>query len=100
MEAKDTVMNDGEIIKASGTPVLLQVNRAVAEVQAEISFKAGRDSFLDDAGSVNIPLSEARMAGIKEVVDYIENNSTYFPRFSEFSIDNTNWRSKLKEWGL
>ncbi len=39
-------------------------------------------------------------AGIKEVVEWINNNYTYFPRFNEISLPNKEYQSKLKSWNI
>ena len=76
----------------------------ILERVREISFKAGRDSFLDDVGNATIPLSEVykkgEKAGIKEVVEWIKENSFNSESIYALSIWQDAWQAKLKEWGL
>lgn len=85
MEAKDTVIKPGEqglaIIKHPDLPM----GQAIANEQAEITWKA-RDPEIEDAHT----------AGIQEVVDWItaSNHSEDFI----FSFDQAELGAKLKEW--
>lgn len=89
MKAKDTVMNKsvmyGVATKGQGGTWPGGYCRRVAEVQAEISFRAG----------------------IKEVVDWLKPHMT-FMRWQykdsegiwDCPIDGIEWHSKLEEWGI
>jgi uncharacterized protein YkvS len=88
MNAKDTVMSPqkrASIIHKNGTSKIGSVHivcKKVTEAQAEISFKAG----------------------IKEVVDWINNNSTketceYDNNYLLQRFNAKEWQAKLKEWG-
>ena len=70
MDWKDTVMEEEQIQKLYDWDFWHKINsegiRAALEFQAEISYKAGRDSFLDDAGNATIPLSEAYKRGYEQ----------------------------------
>lgn len=52
----------------------------------------------------NVRIEQAEVsfkAGIKEVVDWINNSdSSCQEYFSKVCFDNNDWRSKLKEWGV
>ena len=77
------------------------VLKLIKETQAEISYKAGGDSFLDDVGNVTIPLSEAHKAGMREVVEWIKRNDFYNGTDpAGICIKSPMWQAKLKEWGL
>ena len=91
MEAKDTVMSKSqvnEILKRKGVfiPDFVEYNESHPDykfclAQAEISFKAG----------------------IKEVVDWIEENNSSSPLVSWITIfrfQEDEWLAKLKEWGI
>ena len=118
MEAKDTVMNPHDAIdtynhfrekyeeeqEALEMPVLqsqadnVGIN-AHSLAQAQISFKAGRESFLDDAGNATIPLSEACQKGRREVVEFVEAQNLSFANYI-LRIPSEQWESKKKEWGI
>ena len=80
MEAKDTIMNDGTkrqfryILDKTPKDVSRWDIDGAIELQAEISFEAG----------------------IKEVVEWIEQYSHASMR----DILGDDWRTKLKEWGI
>ncbi len=64
------------------------------EVQAEISFKAGRESVLS-----NLPMEMEETwakVGRREVVEWLETNRKDIP----FLFDYPDWQAKLKEWGI
>lgn len=81
MEAKDTVMDDGEIRlvpqKMGRLPSFatgeMEWEHMILQAQAEISFKAG----------------------VKEVVDWLINDS--YDTTIHFGED---WQAQLKEWGI
>ena len=83
MESKDTVMTTNDFLdwlRGHNIPSWNynsgELNR---EAQSEISFKAG--------------YNEGKKDGIKEVVEFINNNSIVVR-----SMDEILWKSKLKEW--
>ena len=92
MEAKDTLTSADQLVEvwllAIETPdkdmsePLKQAHRrkAIAQAQAEISFKAG----------------------VQEVVEWIEEHQrmTYEYGKGEVAFNHINWHTKLKEWGL
>lgn len=106
MEAKDTVMGDGEILRAieegyevvDGIETRVIHAKSIAKVQAEISFPAGEKQGLQK--------------GIREVVEWIKENASKVichnqPDFPEDYIDigrlgikDTEWQAKLKEWAM
>jgi len=108
MEAKATVMREKEIDKVFTRHLnshphhqwdSLGMFMAMAEAQAEISFKAGwnkRDKWLSPDETDR--LEEARKAGIREVVEFLEK---FNPSITLNQVRATNfWQAKLKEWGL
>jgi hypothetical protein len=110
MEAKDTVMSRKQkhefIIARSHlqTTGELQEDYLIKE-QAVISFQSGFNEAMNKRLSSRQLYQMAHQAGIKEVVDWIENNrSSYsaYPRngyfYVQFSLDN--WQSFLKEKGI
>jgi len=105
MEAKDTVMKTAHIeeifddLDLDCSESLLAI-KGLLEAQAEISFKAGFDKaveWLDQTKETAYVtgkgqgITEGRKAGIREVVEWIEN-------FDDG--DTEKWNAKLKEWGL
>lgn len=132
MEAKETVMNKGQIQEAiiqgradlpaygSGSAEHWQAEyKAVAQAQAEISFKAGEHkqklicSQCPNAGSclntegcleeIESGLEAIKKAGIREVVEWLEGEFVKATgdlvkpyRF----INEDGWQAKLKEWGI
>lgn len=121
MEAKDTVMNDAQAVASVDT--LNEDNlfeywigdrplwKIIAEAQAEISFKAGKDQSLNEllayaqSGELDKRFAEIRQAGRKEVVDYLgliktiglEDDGYVSHTFVALKEE---WQAKLKEWGL
>jgi len=109
MEAKDTVMsNDKIILKEIRVPtgerrfgkkaVLLERDidiDATLLAQAEISFKAGYQAAVEKM-SFQLParFKKAKQAGIKEVVEWIEEG-----RLGRF-VTPEEWQAKLQEWGI
>ena len=87
MKAKDTVMKASELIsiqrvqEAAGTydNPRLPLALAVAKAQAEITWDI------------------AHKAGIREVVEWIENRSILANRGTAHGQE---WQAKLKEWGI
>ena len=98
MEAKDTVIQLTEIRTAYpandvSKAQMIADQRKVSE-QAEISFKAGYQACAEKMSSV-LPkkFAQAKKAGIKEVVDWIEHHGGSFAEENE-------WEAQLKEWGI
>lgn len=75
MKAKDTVMNPQEMAQTIIGREDLPMGKAIAEEQAEVSFKAG----------------------VKEVVRWLEQN---FEPTVPMTLDYRKWHTKLKEWGI
>lgn len=72
MEAKDTVMTSGEIVKRLGNG---DNSLQIAKVQAEISFKAGQEE--ETKGGHNAisyleGIEEGKSLGIREVVELLK----------------------------
>lgn len=89
MKAQDTVMNFMRIEEIDAKNATSNFTDALVDVaweQAQISFEAG----------------------IKEVVEWVKANSQVeccdpdtMAYFTEYRwVDEANWQSKLKEWGL
>ncbi len=100
MEAKETVMSPIDVSKKVGEIVALSpmigeagVNIKIAELQAEISFKAGKKLSLEKQGQAYL---EGKQAGIGEVVEWIEP----FIETVDDGEFNKDWQTKLKEWGI
>lgn len=115
MKWEDTVMTPvrlSEVIQyfpdwdlSRGNKFIEELCAYVGKAQAEISFKAGRDSFLDDAGNANIPLSEAYDKGRREVVEFVGRylNPRFWAKDTNepyYTIKKSEWQAKLKEWGI
>ena len=115
MEAKDTVMSPIDISKKVREIVTLSpiigeagVNIKIAELQAEISFKAGFDSAFKmykgkiDAGWPERREADAKQEGRREVVecfDYdIAKMAEQFPTAKQLTDFINKWQSKLEEW--
>ena len=113
MKAEDTVMKDADIIlriseQFHGFDVEMDFDEAVTkiikEAQAEISFKAGKESLLEEikTGSISAGslIHSAKKAGIKEVVNDLTYNlehSTRGTRIARIEACLAKWRAKLKE---
>ena len=86
MEAKDTVIEVRELARMTQHILAdnewageLQINRKIAEVQAEISFKAGRDSRKGEIeGLMALAFTDGermgKQDGRREVVEWIKEN--------------------------
>lgn len=78
-----------------------QWEQEILETQAEISFKAGQQdqaaldqiNFDKERSAFWRKISEAKQAGIKEVVEWIGDYDKPFP-------NQRDWKDKLKEWGI
>ena len=94
MEAKDTVMKDEEIagitqkILGDELPELNDYNwtvsdveRAIAQAQAEISFKAGQEqsTVIAELDAMERGYQAGKEDGIKEVVEWIETHQLIKP---------------------
>ena len=108
MKAEDTVMTTEDVLvelrKLSDDEwlkVIKSIHPYGRKLQAEISFKAGQD---DKATQllVGIPnaIAQARKNGIKEVVDWIENNNVFLVHPDNRVHFLSDWQSQLKEWGI
>ena len=128
MKAEDTVMKLDDLkairdaVEAQDhtytISIILAICEAIAEEQAEISYKAGQEQarlefnpdYLDFKKGVEAGRKLGRKAGIKEVVEWIERYSTHHTRELLLThekdkifllvIRNQEWQSKLKEWGI
>ncbi len=122
MEAKDTVMTDEQLNKvALSLPYFLSNLRKAAQVQAEISFKAGERSGWEkgyDAATLVFAKAEAgghldkikadvKQEGRGEVVEWLVENKgeevcidSEGMRRTSLLIDREAWKAKIKEWGL
>ena len=122
MKAEDTVMNKDKLEEVSSDaayrknlPYLTSGQsyiKRIAQAQAEISFKAGKDESVNEllayaqSGELDKRFQEIKQVGIKEVVKWI--NSTCFdvlpegtsPSLTELSVSKKDWQAKLKEWGV
>ena len=135
---RNTVMNNGQCLRASNPPY--HNLQSVAEAQAELTWKArepeieearkagyetGRDAykeemlheefdpqaelfgwFLDHGwtppAELPVKLEEAKLAGRREVVEWIIKNSYGFDKGDGVmvrKIIDGEWQAKLKEWG-
>ena len=125
MKAEDTVMNDKQIIKASGKLGAIFPLMHIGELeeqlkaQAAISFRAGEDqgyknghtsgynlATSEDAHSLIEQARVGRMAGIKEAVEWVRANASVINIFTTGGKSNDLafpihfWQAKLKEWGI
>ncbi len=117
MEAKDTVMSPIDISRKVGEIVILSpmigeagVNIKIAELQAEISFKAGVEQ--EHKTMIGVAVDEgnrAYQAGRKEVVDFIGNpfkHNITANAFANIRVHNMEdcfackYEAKLQKWGL
>ncbi len=102
MEAKDTVISPKvnwiAFNQANLKELLLK--------QAEISFKVGRElGYQQGLAMKPNPdgvFENGKHAGIKEVVDWIQDNYQLDVLFRVpiFSINKEDWNNKLREWGI
>ena len=102
MEAKDTVKRITDDDRRYLTPPQLAKLRTDRLAQAKISFKAGEDKGCAHARQhcedVIIPQAEAeaRKAGVRKVVEWIELNKFHTDGFPCYNAQS--WQAKLKEW--
>jgi len=107
MEAKDTVMSDGQILQVLdeliASPVIIKSpERAIAKAQAEISFKAGQEDIREEmVEAVNVAqrnsIKVGKQAGIREVMEFY--SSMGFAQIDS-SYVKKKLQAKLKEWGI
>ncbi len=97
MEAKDTVMLDSEMEKITsfqgkGLNLDWGCVKAVAEAQAEISFKAGQESGC---------YAEGWASGLREVVEWIKAHRFELEdnQYAQ-AIWDSELQAKLKEWRI
>jgi hypothetical protein len=133
MEAKDTVMSEEEINKVFITSevedlsgiglygcskqTILYNPKAVAEKQAEVSFKAGYEKGIIVAnGNHNENMAQQYKAGMQKVVEWIQEHSNMFIAGRDIEkmgasnnkeatshypiIKYLDWQAQLKAWGL
>ena len=116
MKAEDTVMSDGEIIKRAGKGDKSRqyCYKAIAKIQAEISFKAGWEAHKKVAKEqIEAHGDICYKAGIKEVVGWIGKRKKVDEYGNSYIILAYNiaskgakplltddWQAKLKEWGI
>lgn len=86
MEAKDTVMTSGEIVKRLGNG---DNSLQIAKAQAEISFKAGETVGYND-GFIK-GREWGKKVGIREVVEFTTR---------EFGVDWSTESGQLRVWGV
>ena len=89
MEAKDTVLSNGSLLKMFGTTEFTE--REGREKQAEVPFEAGK------------------RAGVREIVEHLRSviaNTNYIPAsqgghdIKIVGFKEKVWETKLKEWGI
>ena len=113
---EDTVLNDEEMLTCSLVSKypfrsIVDVIRETAIHQAEktwpIAGKAGYEQAREEMNLQSTSLAdlclEHRKGGIKEVVDWIEDNKfslVAMDNYCDFGVDNAKWQAKLKEWGI
>ena len=108
MEAKDTVMSEEDIKSRrppnDGYSYYTDFGLAIANVQAEISFRAGYDEavkFCHRQFDLNLPeiMETSKQFGMKEVVRWVSHN-IYFTDNQDMPRLFSVWKIKLKEWGI
>ena len=98
MEAKDTMMKN--LAQAIIAHPDLPMGQAIAEDQAEVSFKAGEQLSLEKQGQAFL---EGKQAGIKEVVEWVDQHG--LKEYGELpygtvTLSTNGWQAQLKEWGI
>ena len=79
MKAKDTILDDEQLLRAGAYYINYAPLRNAIRVQAEISFKAG----------------------IKEVIGWVNDNVSWRPDAPyKSAIDMNEWKAKIQEWEL
>ena len=110
MEAKDTVMNDQQVLDFYYTNRKKDISeKGLLEAQAEISFKAGREEERKFILQNTDRDKRARLEGIREVVEFIgepfEHNIKANP-FAGLRIHDVEdcfackYEVQLKVWGI
>ncbi len=64
---------------------------------AEISFRAGEQLSLEKQGQAFL---EGKQAGIREVVEWIEDNNIFGYIGNPNNKDIENWQAQKKRWGI
>lgn len=106
MDAKDTLMSDLELWEEFGIGKLSIGDwlRVALRAQADISFNAGEDKGYAQARAhcEDVILPQERLAGIKEVVDWLnqDSNTLEVGGGTARIIDKYALQAKLKEWGI
>ena len=113
MKAKDTIIGQEEVMKEgfSSTRLYDPAILRLLEIQSEISFRAGQEEEKKHwVSEIERQVSDAHKAGIKEVVEFINNLIIGIDgcKFEErldgdkgcivLDINENQWQSKLKEW--
>ena len=109
MEAKDTKLELLRFLKKeygyADSKTVEKMLEEVPQCNPEISFKAGYDKSQGEIISKarqpeagNYYIEAGHKAGIKEAVEWIENNKEYIHGFPV--INAQTWQAKLKEWGV
>jgi len=104
MEAKDTILTQKQFEKAEKQGKWADDYNPILEAQAEISFRAGAR---EEARLCQLAVQDACKAGIKEVVDWINQNHEEMidgwagkNKLVGLDIDPKDWQAKLEEWGI
>lgn len=114
MKAKDTVLSNGKLLVMLGTPNFTEMEgrEKQAEITWDIAYKAGyeegrlygkQESLLNQA-IIDQQVQDAKQAGLKEVVEWIEGfvykEITFDPDVKAYYISGKVWQAKLREWGI
>jgi len=124
MEAKDTVMSN-EIVALKWNKAVdsynkltpkymrkdwemyleaaMQITKAQAEITGKImydeGFKSGREAEREFILQNTDRDKRARLEGIKEVVEWVEDNHSYCTKTLEFmAVNKLEWQAQKKEW--
>ena len=108
MEAKDTVIKpkQADMIRCCncGSEFVILYDKMRLE-QAEISFKAGKESLAEGISEI---MEQSKQAGIKEVVEWMKSKMELtrcdpdtMAYFNDYVwVDYDEWKAQLKEWGI
>ena len=72
----------------------------------EVAYKVGREDgvkFCHKQFDENLPeiIKGSRQKGIKEVVEWVEDNHSYCTKTLEFmAVNKLEWQAQKKEWGI
>ena len=119
MNWEETVMKDEEIMDCQGTTATCDDNsKAIARTQAQLTgdkaFMAGYKSGFNDCikSSLENDFEGGKQVGIREVVEFIDNliigieGCKFEERFDGdkgciiLDMNENQWQSQKKEWGL